>query len=523
MQPGETLNLARWFLEERVREGLGDRVALRTDDGNRTYSEVHAGACRWAELLRQLDVRPEERVIVALPDGPEWVESFFGILRMGGVVVMVNPYLRAEQIGYFLEYTRARAAVVHEELAASFREALQVEANRAPEDGVLPVAGRHLRHLLVVGGDAGVERRVAHETADHPCFDAHPDDPAIWIFSGGTTGKPKAVVQPHRSFVNTTRLYAHGVLGIGPDDVTISVPKLFFGYATGSNLLFPMSVGASAVLFPERCTPEVLFGKIERHRPTVLVNVPTMINQMVGHEAADQHDLSCLRLATSAGEALPAELHERWNRAFGVELLDGLGTAEQWHVFLSNRPGGVKPGTLGRPVPGFDVRLCDDEGNDVPAGEAGRLRVAGDSRAIAYWQRHDRSLEAFEGRWYVSGDMLRRDEDGCYVYCGRADDMLKVSGKWMSPGEVENVLLGHPAVREAVVVGVEVDGLTVPRAFVVMAGGSAEGDPGELGEELAGHVRARLESYKCPREFRCVAELPRTHLGKVDRGALKAL
>ncbi|NNM34687.1 MAG: benzoate-CoA ligase family protein, partial [Gemmatimonadetes bacterium] len=346
-----------------------------------------------------------------------------------------------------------------------------------------------------------------------------PEDPAIWLFSGGTTGQPKGVVQSHRSFANTTERYGKGVLGLTEDDITISVPKLYFGYATGSNLLFPFSVGASAILFPERCTAQELFGQIRTHRPTVLVNVPTMVNHLVGHDRASQEDLSSLRLATSAGEALPPELHQRWNRTFGVELLDGLGTAEMWHIFLSNRPGDVRPGTLGKEVPGFRVTLVDDDGQEVPAGQVGRMKVCGGSRAIEYWRRPDLTAEAFSGDCYLSGDMVSRSEDGYFTYQGRSDDMLKVSGKWLSPGEVENCLLEHAAVREAAVVGVSTaDGLIKPHAFVVLSEG--EGGP-EIESALQSHVKSRLEPYKYPREVHLCDDLPRTHLGKVDRGALK--
>ena len=518
----ERLNMADWFLEARLREGAGGRVALRTDGGEITYEQVHEMACRFAGLYGALDVRPEERVIVALPDSPSWVGAFFGALRLGAVVVMVNPYLKAEQLAYFLGYTRARCAVVHTSLRGPFLEAAALAAGAGGQGGVIPVqtaAAPQLRHI-VVDGDPGLHERFAAASSDAPCFPSHRDDPAIWLFSGGTTGKPKAVIQSHGSFVNTTLRYAHGVLGMRPDDVTISVPKLFFGYATGSNLLFPFSVGASAVLFADKCSAELLVSKIARHRATILINVPTLIQQMVALPDPQAHDLKSLRLATSAGEALPAQLHERWNRLFGVQLLDGLGTAEQWHIFISNRPGEVKPGTLGKVVPGFRVKLCDDQGVEVPRGEIGELWVAGESRALGYWQRMTQTMRAFRGEWYVSGDMLRLDEDECYVYCGRSDDMLKVSGKWLSPAEVEGTLLHHPAVAEVAVVGMEVDGLTVPEAFVVLA---ANERPSEaLAQALRAHVTSALESYKCPRRLHFLDELPRTHLGKVDRGRLRS-
>ena len=330
-------------------------------------------------------------------------------------------------------------------------------------------------------------------------------------------GRPKAVVQTHTSYANSTECYAKGVLGYSETDITLSVPKLFFGYAMGANLFFPFSVGATAVLFSDPATPETLFARIARHRPTILVNVPTMVNRMVSHPDAGRQDLSSLRFATSAGEALPIELYNRWRATFGVELLDGLGTAEMWHIFLSNRVGRIRRGTLGEVVPGFEVRVCDADGRELPDGEVGLLWVRGGSRAIGYWQQMEKTEETFRGEWVVSGDMIRRDGDGYFTYCGRADEMLKVSGKWLSALEVEGCLLQHPAVAQAAVVGMtDASGLIKPHAFVV-----AREQRGGLAEELKSFVRERLEPYKHPREVTFVDYLPMTHLGKVDRGKLR--
>ncbi len=500
--PPERFNIADFLLDARIREGRGARVALVTDQRTWSYRDVQGLANRFGNLLREAGVMPEQRVIIALPDGPEFVAALFGILKIGAVVVMVNPELKPEAISYFYQYTRARVAIVHVDAQVAF------EAARA--DAPL------LAELLVVGRES-TERRLEAQSPDLEAFPSHRDDACIWLFSGGTTGHPKAVLQSHWSFAHTTSCYGQGVLQLTEDDITISVPKLFFGYAMGTNLFFPFSVGARTVLFPERCTAEALFEQIRRHRPTVLVNVPTMVNQMVSHPAAGSADLSSLRLATSAGEALPAELWDRWMEAFGVELLDGLGTAEMWHIFISARPGAVRPGTMGTVVPGFEVRVTDDDGKELPDGEVGWLRVRGNARAIAYWQQMEKTMQAFQGEWYVSGDMIRRDKDGYFTYCGRGDDMLKVGGRWLAPQEVENCLLQHPAVKEAVVVGVvEANGLTKPHAFVV----TSVHTPG-LGEELKSFVRERLEPYKAPREVTFMEVLPRTHLGKVDRGKLR--
>ncbi|MGH9184519.1 MAG: AMP-binding protein [Acidimicrobiales bacterium] len=381
----ERLNIAQRFLTDRLVERRGDRVAIRLDDRVLTYVEVDRLANRFGNALRDLGVRQEERVLLALPDGAEYAGALFGILKLGAVAVMVNPGLTAEGMAAMAERSRARVAVV------------------APGP-----AGAHppVPHVFVAvpGGPP------TDDTLD--VVGTHPDDPAIWLFSGGTTGQPKAVVQTHRSFANSTELYAQAAMGWREDDVTLSVPKLYFGYATGSNLFFPFSVGASTVLFPEHSTPAVVFDQIARHRPTVLVNTPKMVADMVDDPAAGDQDLSCLRFATSAGEALPPSLYHRWRATFGVELYDGLGTAEMWHIFVSSLPGAVRPGSLGRAVPGFDVRVRDSEGRDLPDGEVGRLWARGGSRALCYWQDQEGSADAFRGEWFVAGDLVRRDADG---------------------------------------------------------------------------------------------------------------
>src|SRR5436190_1289623 len=437
----ERLNIADWLLDARVREGRGERPALLTDQGTFTYRDAQALANRFGHLLTNAGVEPEQRVIIALPDGPEFVAALFGTLKVGAVVVMVNPQLAVDAIEYFYRYTRASVALVHRHTAPAFQAALSG-------------AGDHLKQVIVVG-EPGTTPVLTSATGELETFPSHRDDAAIWLFSGGTTGQPKAVVQSHGSFANTTVCYGQGVLELTERDITLAVPKLFFGYATGSNLFFPFSVGAASALFREKIPAQPFFPKLRKFRPTVLVNVPTMVNQMVSHPDAAEQDLSSIRVATSAGEALPAELYERWRRTFDVELLDGLGTAEMWHIFISNRHGAVKPGTLGTVVPGFDVRV--------------------------------------------------------------RDDLLRVAGRWLAPKEVEGCLLRHPLVKEVAVVGVEdANGLTKPHAFVV----AIEQRPG-LAEELQAFARERLEAYKAPRAVKFLDVLPRTHLGKVDRGKLR--
>jgi benzoate-CoA ligase family protein len=500
-EPPEQLNIADWFLDARVRDGLGDRTALHTAAGTHTYAAVQSLANRFAHLLADGGVEPEQRVLIACPDGAEFVAALFGALKTGGVAVMANPALPAADLSALLDYSRAKAIVTHRDCAASVREAAR--------------GSRFVKAVHVVG-DPEFESRLASAPPSYDTFPSHRDDPAIWLFSGGTTGRPKAVVQTHRSFANTTECYARHVIRYTDRDVTLSVPKLYFGYATGSNLLFPFAFGGASVLFPEPATADAVFEHIRRFRPTVLINVPTMINKMVSHPDAGQQDLSSLRVCTSAGEALPVELHERWMARFGVELLDGLGTAEMWHIFISNQPGKARPGTLGTVVPGFEIKACDESGDEVAPGQTGWLWVRGGSRAIAYWQHLDKTMQGFRGEWYVSGDLVQIDESGYVTYGGRGDEMLKVSGKWLAPQEVESCLLQHPAVAEAAVVGMtDANGLVKPCAYVV----SRDARDG-LADELKAFVRERLDPYKHPREVFFVDALPRTHLGKVDRGRL---
>lgn len=504
----EFVNLADYCLDARIREGRGARRALVTDAGEFTYAEVQRRANRFASVLKAAGVEPEQRVLIALSDGLDWVATFFATLKLGAAVVMANPGLKKDEIEYFLEYTRAKVVVTEGGSAPLFREAGAMQ--------------KTLRDVLVTGTEA-FEERLKAASDEFESFNTHRDDAAIWLFSGGTTGRPKGVVQTHRSFINTTELYAKGALGYAESDITLSVPKLYFGYATGSNLIFPFSVGATSILFAEKCTPEALFAQISRHRPTVLINVPTMVHQMTSHGEAAKQDLGCLRATTSAGEALSEELYRRWQKMFGVPLLDGLGTAEMWHIFLTNTVKGVRPGSLGLAVPGFDVRVCDDDGRELPRGETGFLWVRGASRAIAYWHEMDKTQQVFRGEWYASRDMVRQDADGFFYYSGRDDDMLKVGGRWLAPAEVENCLQQHPDVAEVAVVGVpDAQGLVKPWAYVVARSEDASARA-SFAEDLRAFALERLEPYKAPRQVVVLEAMPRTHLGKIDRGKLRRM
>lgn len=510
----ERFNLCDYFLDHNLSRGRADKVALIAGDERRTYAQVAERARRVAAALRRAGVRPEERVLLVLPDGFEFAEAWFGILRAGGVFAMVNPLLKRADYEYYLAYTRARVAIVH--------------ADVLPELGPAARAARLCERVLVVGGDPGgftaYEDALAAEDPDSELAELEPtgpDDLAGWLFTSGSTGKPKACVHAHADFAWNTETYALSVVGYSEEEVCLSVPKLFFGYATGTNLMFPFRAGGTAVLFPGRSTPDELFDQIAAHRPTLLTSVPTTIGAMLRSERMAAADLSSLRVCLSAGEALPPKLYQEWKDRTGVEILDGIGSAEMFHIYVTNYPGDVKLGSLGRVVPGYEAVVVDPDGQPVPDGEPGRLRVRGGSTALCYWADRAKSRETFQGEWCTSADVFRRDSEGYYYYEGRSDDLLKVSGIWTSPLEIENTLLEHPAVAEVCVVGREDgDGLTKPLAFVVLAAGFEGGE--ELAAALKAHVKDRLAPHKYPRWFEWRPSLPKNDRGKVARKLLRA-
>ncbi|HEY2945649.1 MAG TPA: benzoate-CoA ligase family protein [Vicinamibacteria bacterium] len=506
----EKFNMAWYYLDRNVEEGRGDKRCLFWRDEAYTYREVQARANRFGNALRALGVDVEDRVLLVLPDCPEFAFAWFAAAKVGAVVAMVNPGLPADDLAYYFQYTRAKVAVVDE----STLDRIDPLRDSFP----------HLRHLVVVGPDPGRHVSFAESCAKGwerlDNADTHRDDPAIWLFTSGSTGKPKAAVHLQQDLPWNTERYAKQVMGIREDDLTVSVPKLFFGYATGTNLLFPFSVGAATALFSERSEPGTLFDVIERFRPTILTSVPTMINAMLNHAGGTKRDLSSLRLCLSAGEALPEELYRRWVEAFGVEILDGIGSAEMFHIYISNSPGQVVPGSLGRLVPGYEARIVGPDGGDVPDGEAGTLWVKGESAAVMYWQAHEKSKEVLRGDWVVTGDHMRRDQGGLFWYEGRTDDMLKVSGMFVSPYEVENCLLQHSRVAECAVIGYkDPDGLIKPKAYVVCREGAGDET---LARELQDFVKARLAPFKYPRSVEFARSLPKNDRGKIDRRKLEA-
>lgn len=514
-------NMARYFLDDRIEGGQGSRTAVLHRDSRLTYEEVHRGTNRVANVLTELGVEPEHRVLVVLPDRPEFVATFLAILRVGGVVTMANPLLPEEDYDYYLEYTRARAVVTHRDvldriagpIARSrwLRSALVVDTSPEDLDRLAPEEARpRLRSFETM-------REAAPET--FTTFDTHRDDPAIWLFTSGTTGKSKGAVHRHADFPFNTECYAKGVLGYEADDITIAVSKLFFGYATGTNLMFPFAVGATTALFEERSTAEQMHAMIARYRPTVMAAVPTTLRGMLQIEESQRADLSCLRRVVSAGEALPPELYKRFREEFDVEILDGIGSAEMFHIYVTNFPGDSRPGTLGRVVPGYTVELLDDDGRPVGDDEIGMMVVRGATAASGYWQDREKTVATFAGDRCRTGDKFRRDRDGYYFYCGRDDDLLKVGGIWVSPLEVEDCLLQHESVKEACVVGYEEDGLVKPLAFVVPSDEAQAGD--ETAETLRSYVREKLAKYKVPRRFVFLDALPRNDRGKIQRKLLR--
>ncbi|HET6891935.1 MAG TPA: benzoate-CoA ligase family protein [Pyrinomonadaceae bacterium] len=517
----EKFNLADYFLYHNLEEGRENKICLYFQDQTFTYSETTRMSNRVGNALRELGLEIEDRILIVLPDCPEFVWTWFGAARIGAVIAMVNPLLPAADYAYYLEYTRARVAVIHSSLMTVFAE--------------VTATAKYLRAVLVVSNDQDeidvdfTNPRVQWLSFGGPVMsssdecepaDTRRDDIAIWLFTSGSTGHPKGAVHLQHDLPFNTEVFAKRTIGVNENDITVSVPKLFFGYATGTNLLFPFAVGGATALFAERSTPEKIFEVIKRYQPTILTTVPTMINGMLNAPEATTHDISSLRFCYSAGEALPIELYERWMRAFGVDIYDGIGSAEMFHIYITNRPGDVKPGSLGRIVEGYEAQIVNGDGDEVPIGEMGTLRIKGDSAALCYWNAHEKSKETFAGDWCTTGDQFHVDEAGYYWYHGRTDDMLKVGGVYVAPSEIENCLLQHQAVLECAVVGHDAgDGLVKPKAFIVLRESYAAN--GDLAEELKEFVKSRMALYKYPRWIEFVASLPKNDRGKIDRKKLK--
>ena len=503
-------NAVVYLLDRNVDEGRGSKVVFKDPASEITYGELQKQTRRLANVLKRLGVRREERVAMMMLDTVDFPIVFLGSIRAGIVPVPLNTLLTAEQYAYILSDCRARVLFISEALVPVVKEVL----GRMPD----------LQHIVVSGKDAHghtlLKDELAKESDQFETVATHSDEPAFWLYSSGSTGMPKGVRHLHSNLEATAETYAKKVLGIRVDDVGLSAAKLFFAYGLGNALTFPMSVGATTILNPERPTPQIMFDLITKHEPTIFFGVPTLFAAMLNDETyKNAPRTKRLRICTSAGEALPELVGQTWKDRFGVDILDGVGSTELLHIFLSNAPGDIKYGTSGKPVPGYGVRLVNDSGADVPDGEVGEMLVNAPSAGEGYWNQRSKSRQTFEGGWTRTGDKYTRDADGRYTYCGRSDDMFKVSGIWVSPFEVESALITHPAVLEAAVVPAEdPEGLLKPKAFVVLRPGANVGD---LNGALKEHVKQKIGPWKYPRWIEIVETLPKTATGKIQRFKLR--
>ncbi|HTJ45129.1 MAG TPA: benzoate-CoA ligase family protein [Kofleriaceae bacterium] len=544
----DEFNLADYFLFDRLSEGLEDAVALRFGDRTWSYGAVADRSRALARFLIDDGLAPEQRVYIVLPDVPPFAWGIFATLAAGGVLAMGNPIAPVADLEYVLGYVKARALVTTPAVARALaphmprmpflRTVILAPDAATGDDPEAPCAidlGLAAGHVRVVSMDQAIEDG---RTSRAHLPRTHRDDPAIWLFTSGSTGRPKAAMHCHRDFAWNTELYAKRTVGYRRGDIAVSVPRLFFGYATGTNLWFPFAVGGSVGLFSERPTPESLAAAIERYRPTIVTNVPTMLGKLLDYDDERRArgdaplDMSSVRFHLSAGEALPGALLSRFVERFGGQVFDGIGSAEMFHIYCSNRPGDVVPGSLGRAVEGYELKILPEDAigpgaEPVPVGEIGVLWVRGDSVAQGYYEDRDKSWRTFHGHWCRTGDLFRLDERGYLWFGGRADDLFKVGGVFVAPLEVEECLGAHACVSMCAVIGARAseDGLTKPKAFVVVRPdardrvGSAEGRA-SLAAELQEHVKARLSKHKYPRWVVFVDDLPKNDRGKVDKKTL---
>jgi len=498
MELPERYNVGADLLDRNLNAGRANKLAIASAAADVTYGELFELACGAAHQLHDLGVRREERVLIAGYDSPGWVAVFLGAIRMGAVPVPVNPLLqRSEDYDHFIDDSLARVVVVD----ANTEEKLKPAVARATG------APRLLRADQIAPGP---------EIAPAP---TRKDDMAFWLYSSGSTGKPKAVVHLQHDIPYTCVTYGEQVLGITEHDVTFSTTGLFHAYGFGNNLTMPYWVGASTVLHAGRNTPATVLDTIEKRRPTLFFSAPTLYNAILNFEGAKERDLSSIRHCVAAAEALPAEVWRRWKDAFGLTILDGVGSTEMLHIYCSNRLDEVRAGSSGKPVPGYELKILDDLGSPVKPGDAGDLYVKGDSALALYWAQHEKTKRSVLGEWFFSGDRYRVDEDGFYWYEGRSDDMIKVSGLWVSPIEIESALMEHPAVAESAVVGIAIEGFTKIKAFVITKGGATPNDA--LVAELQEHCKSRLQRFQYPHMIEFVPELPKTVTGKIQRYKLR--
>ncbi len=510
-------NFAADILKRNLDAGRGGKIAFIDHRGQYSYAELADRVARFGDALAALGVRREERVLICLLDTIDWPTAFLGAIKAGVVAVPVNTLMTEDDYRFMLEDSRARVLVVSAELLPKFEKAI--------------AASPDLAHVIVSGDTVPGNMAPGRRRFDDVLAAAKPesltarttrDDMCFWLYTSGSTGKPKGAVHTHADLKLTDDLYAAPILGIKANDICYSVAKLFFAYGLGNALTFPMSAGATTVLLPARPTPDLVADILKTHGVTIFYAVPTFYAAFLASPAAPARDELKLRACVSAGEALPTDIGRRWSERYGVDILDGIGSTEMLHIFLSNRPGDVKYGTSGKPIPGYDLRLVDDDGNIVAArGEMGELQVRGPTSAMMYWNNREQSRATFLGEWTRSGDKYVEDDGGYFVYCGRRDDMLKVSGMYVSPFEVEGVLQSHPDVLEAAVVGwPDADRLIKPKAFVVLKAPDKAGDA--LAQALQDECRNKLAHYKYPRWIEFRRELPKTATGKIQRFKLRA-
>lgn len=514
----DVFNIADEFVSRPAKEHP-DKLAVLGVEREASYAQVEIEVNRVAQALRDSGCKPGDRVLIALPDSVEFVASFFGAAKIGAIAVPVNSIARVADYRHYLSNSGARFAMVHAPTLAEFASGIAAGALE-----LVVVFGRtvtrlqnpaykivHSSHWLPAGGEAP-------ET--HPTTAG---DAAFFLYTSGSGGTPKAAVHRHRDTQVTSQNYAQGVLGLRADDRMFSVSKLYFAYGLGNGMYFPLFFGASTLLYPDRPRPDRVAQLVAQYCPTVFFAVPTFYAALLREaEQGLKVDFSSVRIAVSAGESLPAEIFERFRERFGLEILDGIGSTEMLHVFLSARPGEARPGTCGREVPGYEARIVDEAREPVADGEIGNLWVKGESAFAEYWQIPELTARVKQDGWIFTGDKFTRDAEGFYHYAGRADDMMKVSGMWVSPGEVENALLAHPAVAECAVVGLaDALGLVRPVAFIVLRVGLTS-PAGGLDSEINGWLHTRLVGFKCPHEFRFVSELPKTATGKIQRFLLRS-
>jgi benzoate-CoA ligase len=471
-----------------------------------TYGQLTEQAHRFANALRDRGLTPETRVMIAMLDTLEWPVVFLGCMLAGVVPIAANTLLTTKDFEFMLRDSRAQALFVSKPLLPAFEPLIGAIDTLKTIFIAGDAAANSVASLVASGGEA---RDVANTCADDACF---------WLYSSGSTGTPKGTVHLHSHLIQTAELYGRGVLGIREHDVVFSAAKLFFAYGLGNSLTFPMSVGATTVLLPARPAPADVFATLKKFQPTIFYGVPTLYAALLADPARAKRSELNLRVCTSAGEALPAEIGKRWTESYGCEILDGIGSTEMLHIFLSNRPGEVRYGTTGKAVPGYELRIVGDDGRECGDGEIGELQISGPSAAIMYWNSRAKTKATFAGEWTRSGDKYTRDADGYYTYGGRSDDMLKVGGIYVSPFEVEACLMTHPSVLEAAVIGIsDQDELVKPKAFVVLKPGQPVST-----EDLQSHVKSLLAPYKYPRWIQFVPELPKTATGKIQRFKLRA-